>query len=78
MPLPRTAVLGPCPLVGFWHKPTTSALQRSRLLLGALPTSHARGPSLDAVASTFMSSRPTSVAVQKSASFPRLVRNADF
>ena len=32
MPLPRTAVLGPCLLVGFWHKPTTSALQRLRLL----------------------------------------------
>ena len=41
--------------------------------IGALPTSHACGPSLDAVASTFMS-----VAVQKSASFPRQVRNADF
>ena len=34
MPLPRTAVLGPCLLVGFWHKPTTSALQRFRLLSG--------------------------------------------
>lgn len=73
MPLPRTAVLGPCLLVGFWHKLTTSALQRSRLLSGALPTSHARGPSLDAVALTLMSSLPTKAVPCRfeSAGFPK-------